>query len=81
MIEPSRVELLAPVKVNAVDPTGAGDAFIGCLAVFLGEGLALGDAARRANAIAALSVTKIGTQTSFPVRAEADAFCAQCGLT
>jgi len=81
MIEPTRVEHLAPVKVNAVDPTGAGDAFIGCLAVFLGEGLALHNAVQRANAIAALSVTKIGTQTSFPVRAEADAFCAQCGLT
>jgi ribokinase len=68
------------VKVNAVDPTGAGDAFIGSLAVFLGEGLSLHDAVQRANAVAALSVTRIGTQTSFPTRVEADAFLVQQGL-
>lgn len=74
------VEHVAPITVNAVDPTGAGDAFIGSLAVFLGEGMVLRDAVRRANAIAALSVTKPGTQTSFPNRDEADAFCRQQGL-
>ncbi len=71
---------LPPVKLNEIDPTGAGDAFIGSLAVFLGEGLALCDAVRRANAIAALAVTKIGTQVSFPNRVEADSFCAQRGV-
>lgn len=74
------VEHVVPITVSAVDPTGAGDAFIGSLAVFLGEGMVLRDAIRRANAIAALSVTKPGTQTSFPKRDEADAFCRQQGL-
>jgi ribokinase len=68
------------VPVEPVDPTGAGDAFIGSLAVFLGEGQGLRDALRRANAVAALSVTKIGTQTSFPRRPEADAFLEAQGL-
>jgi ribokinase len=79
VIDEKKAEHIPSVKVNAVDPTGAGDAFIGCLSVFLGEGFELREAVRRANAIAALTVTKIGTQTSFPGRAEADAFCAQSG--
>lgn len=80
LVNRETVEHVPPVQVDAVDPTGAGDAFIGSLAVFLGEGLSLRDAILRANAVAALSVTKIGTQTSFPTRAEADAFLAQHGL-
>lgn len=68
------------VKVKAVDSTGAGDAFVGSLAVFLGEGLGLDDAVRRANAVAALSVTKIGTQVSFPKRQEADEFLSNLNL-
>jgi ribokinase len=62
--------------VEAVDPTGAGDEFIGALAVFLGEGRPLAEAVRDAAAAAALSVTRIGTQVSFPTRAELDAFLA-----
>lgn len=75
-----KVEHLAAVKVAALDPTGAGDAFIGSLAVFLGEGFSFANAVRRANAIAALSVTRIGTQVSFPRRTEADEFVKKRGL-
>jgi ribokinase len=67
-------------KVEAVDPTGAGDAFIGSLAAFLGEGCSLDEAIRRANAVAALSVTRIGTQVSFPSRVDADEFMRRQGL-
>ena len=74
------VESLPAVSVNAVDPTGAGDAFVGSLAVFLGEGLAFADAIRRANAVAALSVTRVGTQVSFPLRKDADEFLRQIKL-
>jgi len=74
LVDGQTVEHVPAVKVAAVDPTGAGDAFIGSLAVYLGEGLSLRDAIRRANAVAAVSVTRIGTQVSFPKRAEADAF-------
>jgi ribokinase len=73
-VDQDTVENIPAVKVDAVDPTGAGDAFIGSLAAYLGEGLPLKDAIRRANAVAALSVTRIGTQVSFPQRAEADEF-------
>ena len=58
--------------VRAVDASGAGDAFIGSLAVFLLEGLSLRQAAQCANRVAALSVTRPGTQASFPTRAEID---------
>jgi ribokinase len=57
-------------QVQAVDTTGAGDAFVGALATFLAAGRSLVDAAGRANAVAALSVQERGTQTSFPNRAE-----------
>ncbi len=80
LVNKETVERLPAVKVNAVDPTGAGDAFIGSLAAFLGEGLPMRTAIRQANAVAALSVTRIGTQVSFPKRAEADAFLKQQGL-
>lgn len=59
--------------VDAVDSTGAGDAFIGSFAVFLSEGLSASDAASRANLYAALSTTGIGTQKSFYSRARFEA--------
>ncbi len=67
-------ELIPAVPVEAVDSAGAGDAFIGSLAVFLAEGLPRSQAVRRANAVAALSVRRLGTQASFPSRREAEAF-------
>ena len=72
-------ESIPGVEVDAIDPTGAGDAFVGSLANFLGEGRPMRDAIRQANGVAALSVTRIGTQTSFPKRAEADAFLEERG--
>lgn len=81
LVEDRIVELIPPVRVAAVDPTGAGDAYIGSLAVFLAEGLPMRDAVRRANAVAALSVTRVGTQVSFPTRSAADAFLAERGIT
>jgi ribokinase len=53
-----------------MDTTGAGDAFIGSFSVFLAEGLPEGAALSRANLYAALSTLRIGTQKSFPTRAE-----------
>jgi len=52
--------------VQAVDTTGAGDAFVGSLAYFLAAGKPLPEAADRANRVAAISVKGRGTQTSFP---------------
>jgi ribokinase len=61
-------------EVRAVDATAAGDAFNGTLAVGLSEGRSLVEAARWANAAAALSVTKRGAQPSLPTRREINAF-------
>jgi ribokinase len=65
-----RMELIPAFKVQAVDTTGAGDAFIGSFAVFLSESLPEDEALLRANLYAALSTTKVGTQKSFCDRAE-----------
>jgi ribokinase len=61
---------IPPFAVTAVDTTGAGDAFIGSLAVFLAEGVPEKEAIARASLYAALSTTRVGTQKSFPARAE-----------
>ena len=66
-------EHVPPFKVKSVDSTGAGDAFIGSFAVFLGEGLPEKEAVRRANLYAALSTTGVGTQKSFYDRTRFDA--------
>ena len=57
------------VKVQAVDAVGAGDCFCGYLTAALADGSDLPDAARRAAAAAALSVTVKGAQPSIPSRA------------
>jgi ribokinase len=66
-------EHVPPFAVSAVDSTGAGDAFIGSFAVFLGEGVPEKEAVRRANLYAGLSTTGVGTQKSFYDRARFDA--------
>ena len=65
-----KTELIAPFEVVPVDTTGAGDAFIGSFSVFLAEGQPEKEALSRANLYAALSTTRVGTQKSFPTRAE-----------
>jgi ribokinase len=69
------VRALVPAfKVKPVDTTAAGDIFNGALAVALLEGKPLLDAVRFANAAAALSVTKLGAQSSAPTRAQIEGF-------
>jgi len=58
--------------VEAVDTTGAGDAHCGVLAAELLRGADLATAAARANAAAAIAVTRRGPATA-PTRAEVDA--------
>ncbi len=60
-------------KVNPVDTTAAGDAFVGGLAVALAEGQPLADAVQRANASGALATTLAGAQPSLPTWAQVDA--------
>ena len=61
-------------KVKAIDSTGAGDAFIGSLAYALVNDYQLSEAIEFANRCAAISVTKIGTQISFPTLYEVNSF-------
>jgi ribokinase len=70
---PEGSEHLPAFPVKSVDSTGAGDAFIGSFAVFLGEGVPEREAVRRANLYAGLSTTGVGTQKSFYDRARFDA--------
>jgi ribokinase len=53
-------------KVNAIDTTAAGDVFNGALAVCLAQMLPWKESIEFANKAAALSVTKMGAQTSAP---------------
>jgi ribokinase len=66
------MEHVPAFSVKSVDSTGAGDAFIGSFAVFLGEGLPESEAVRRANLYAGLSTTGVGTQKSFYDRSRYD---------
>jgi ribokinase len=68
--EPGGGWSLAPQAVDAVDTTGAGDTFIGALAAGLAQRRPLGDAARLAQAAAAISVTRPGAMPSMPRRRE-----------
>ena len=67
-------EILPAFHVNAVDTTGAGDAFNGGFITALAEGKDEWEAAKFANAAAALSVQKLGTTPSMPARKEIDEF-------
>lgn len=67
----TRVE--AP-KVDAVDTTGAGDCFNGVFAASLAERMDVVDAAERATAAAAVSVTKVGAREGMPTRQALDSF-------
>lgn len=58
---------------RAVDTNGAGDAHTGVLVAELAAGTSLGESARRANAAAAIKVTRRGAATA-PGREEIDAF-------
>ncbi len=71
------VKMIAGFSVSAEDTTGAGDVFNGQLVVALSEGLSLEKAIRMSHAAAALSVQKLGAQSSIPRREETDYFLEQ----
>ncbi|GAB4459225.1 MAG: ribokinase [Anaerolineales bacterium] len=64
-------------KVDVVDTTAAGDAFIGGFAVALDTASSLADAVRYGCACGALACTKFGAQPSLPGRTEVEAFLAR----
>jgi len=69
----SEVARAVPPPVEAVDGTGAGDAFTACLVVSLLEGRPREEALRRACVAGALAASRFGAQTSLPTKEEVDA--------
>jgi ribokinase len=59
--------------IEAVDPTAAGDAFLGTLLAGLVSGQSMSQACQRANVAGALAVSRAGAQLSIPTRREVDA--------
>lgn len=68
------VEMVPALKVEAVDTTAAGDVVNGALTVALSEGRSLPEAVRFACKASAISVTRVGAQSSVPYRNEVDIF-------
>lgn len=62
----NQCQKIASFKVNAIDTTGAGDAFIGSFADHYVKSKDVLESMKVASAFAALSVTKPGTQKSYP---------------
>ncbi|MFJ7289844.1 ribokinase [Curtobacterium sp. NPDC098951] len=65
------------VRVEPVDTTGCGDAFMGAVALRLAAGDPLVEAARFAVGVGAYAATKAGAQASYPTTAELEAFLAR----
>ena len=64
------VEMVSAFKVKAVDTTAAGDTYNGALCAALAKGLSLQEAAVYASKGAAISVTRMGAQSSIPTKDE-----------
>lgn len=65
-----KTAVIPAVKVEAIDTTAAGDVFNGALAVALSEGKNITEAVTFASKAAAISVTRMGAQSSIPHRNE-----------
>ncbi|OOF39360.1 ribokinase [Rodentibacter mrazii] len=70
----SEVTYIDPYKVNAVDTSGAGDAFIGCFAYYYVKSKDIVESMKMASLFSAYSVTDQGTQSSYPTKAQFDTF-------
>ena len=70
---PMQTEHIPAVPVEAVDTTGAGDAFCGALATALANGDDLLDAITFANSAGAAAVTVLGATPSMPTRQRIEA--------
>ena len=61
-------------SIEAVDPTAAGDSFVGAFAVCIMKEMSIKESMRYANAVGALATTKMGAQPSLPTSSEVDRF-------
>jgi ribokinase len=76
-----RVVHVAAPQVNVVDTTGAGDAFVGALAVQRAAGVPLEEAVRFACAAGGLACTQVGAQAAMPREREVLALLSEPGGT
>jgi ribokinase len=74
LAESGVVKTIAAPSVTVVDTTAAGDVFNAALAVARSEGASLVDACHFAVRVAALSVTRLGSQRSMPSRDEVNSY-------
>ena len=72
-----RSEFLPTFEVEAVDTTGAGDAFCGTLACEFSRTDSIEEGIKYALAASAISVTRLGAQEALPTRKEVHAFLAE----
>lgn len=80
LVQPDAPPLIVPGwPVTVADTIGAGDTCTGALAAALARGLTLPEAARLANAAAALSVTGAGAIGAMPTLAQVEALLASHG--
>ena len=61
-------KLVKSIKVESVDSTGAGDIYHGAFTHFIANGYNVIDAMKYSNIAGALSVRKIGSKNSMPMR-------------
>ncbi|MCK3654629.1 ribokinase [Pasteurellaceae bacterium Macca] len=69
-----KVTHIEPYKVNAIDTSGAGDAFIGCFSHYYLATANIEQSLKMASLFAACSVTGQGTQSSYPDKATFEDF-------
>ncbi len=74
---PTQSEHIPAISVDAVDTTGAGDAFSGALATALAHGNDLYEAAKFSIAAGAAAVTVLGATPSMPTRSKIEAILSE----
>lgn len=68
--EHEQYQFVEAVKVEALDTTAAGDVFCGSVCVGLSEGKSILDSVKMAAKASAITVTRMGAQSSIPYRSE-----------
>lgn len=80
-VDQNHRELIPSHPVKAVDSIGAGDSFVGAFAHYYTSGQDISTSLKNANAYAAVTVTRVGSQTSYPMADELPALKVSLGIT
>lgn len=74
LVTANEVKRMPAPRVDVVDTVGAGDAFVGALTVCLSSGRDIAESVEFAQKAAAISVTRMGAQSSLPTAREVARF-------